>query len=155
MIREKVIELAYNEILYTEDPINSNKTKYGQWFGLDGLPWCGIFVSWIYDKAGLPLPKIGFDKGFASCQMAVNYYRDKKRITLKPKLGDLVFFDWDKNGRYDHVGIVTDLLTYGIILTIEGNTSIKSDRNGGSVMQRVRNRKLNMLFINPFDDETI
>ncbi len=50
----KIISVAENEIGYEEKPPNSNKTKYGKWFGLDGQPWCAMFVSWCYDKAGYP-----------------------------------------------------------------------------------------------------
>ena len=44
-----------------ESPPNSNRTKYGAWYGFDGFPWCAMFVSWVYDKAGSPLGKIGRD----------------------------------------------------------------------------------------------
>ena len=70
-----VIEIAKKEIGYSETPKNTNKTKYGKWFGLDGVAWCGIFVSWCYAQAGKPLGKIGFLKGFAGCQTAVAYFK--------------------------------------------------------------------------------
>ena len=73
----KIVEVAEKEIGYTENPPNSNKTKYGTWFGLPSLPWCGIFVSWVYAKAGQPLGNIGFLKGFAGCMTAVNYFKKK------------------------------------------------------------------------------
>jgi len=56
----KIVEIAEKEIGTTEYPANTNKTKYGAWFGLNGLAWCAIFVSWCYDKAGFPLGNIGF-----------------------------------------------------------------------------------------------
>ena len=55
----KIVTIASKEIGYSETPTNSNKTKYGKWFGLDGVAWCGMFVSWVYDKAGVPLGNIG------------------------------------------------------------------------------------------------
>ena len=61
----KIVEIALKEVGYTETPKNTNKTKYGKWFGMDGLAWCGMFVSWCYDQAGQRLPNIGFSKGFA------------------------------------------------------------------------------------------
>ena len=48
----KIVEIAEKEIGQVEVPKNSNKTKYGKWFGLDGVAWCGIFVSWCYSQAG-------------------------------------------------------------------------------------------------------
>lgn len=35
----KVVEVAKSQIGVTENPVNSNKTKYGKWFGWDGVPW--------------------------------------------------------------------------------------------------------------------
>ena len=65
-----------------------------------------------------------------------------------PSPGDIVFFDWDGNGRYDHAGIVT-WVESDHILTVEGNTSYKNQSNGGEVMSRVRQRALKMLFVHP------
>jgi len=76
----KIVEIARAEIGTKESPKNSNKTKYGKWFGLDGLAWCGMFVSWCYAMRGKPLPNIGYSKGFAGCQTAVAYFRKNKRI---------------------------------------------------------------------------
>ncbi|MBP8981479.1 MAG: CHAP domain-containing protein [Bacteroidales bacterium] len=144
----KIVDVALGEIRYREDPPNSNKTKYGEWFGLDGVPWCGIFVSWVYDQAGFPLGNIGFLKGFAGCQTAASHFLKTGEVVDVPSPGDIVFFDWDGNGRYDHAGIVT-WVESDHILTVEGNTSYKNQSNGGEVMSRVRQRTLKMLFVHP------
>src|SRR6516165_8549449 len=31
-----------------ESPPGSNRTPFGAWFGLDGVPWCNIFVSYCF-----------------------------------------------------------------------------------------------------------
>ena len=67
----KVIEIALAEVGTKESPKGTNKQKYGEWFGLNGVAWCGIFVSWCFSRSGFPLGKIGFTKGFAGCQTAV------------------------------------------------------------------------------------
>ena len=146
----KIIEVAEKEIGTTEFPINSNRTKYGKWFGLDSVAWCGIFVSWCYAKANTPLPKIGFTKGFAGCQTAVAYFKAHKKIVEFPQEGDIVFFDWNNDGRYDHTGIFVKWLNikFGEFETIEGNTSLTNDSNGGEVMRRKR-FKVNALFVRP------
>ena len=94
-IMSKIIEVASKEIGTVESPPNSNKTKYGKWFGFDGVAWCGMFVSWCYFNAGTPLPKIGFAKGFAGCQTAVAFFKKNEMITSAPVAGDIVFFDWN------------------------------------------------------------
>lgn len=132
----KITDIANKEVGYTENPKNTNKTKYGNWFGLDGLPWCGIFVSWCYAKAGTPLPKIGFTKGFASCQLAYDYFTKKGKITTTPVDGDIVLFDWNGDGRYDHAGIFVRGINSDRFETIEGNTSLSNQSNGGEVMIR-------------------
>lgn len=144
----KIIDIAAAEIGYTEIPANSNKTKYGKWFGFDGVAWCGMFVSWCYDKAGLPLGNIGFSKGFAGCQTAVAYYTKKNKLTKTPVEGDIVFFDWNGDGRYDHTGIFVRKIDDTYFETIEGNTSLTNQSNGGQVMRRKRKYK-GVLFVHP------
>ena len=138
----KIVEVAEKEIGQVEVPKNSNKTKYGKWFGFDGVAWCGMFVSWCYAQAGQQLPKIGFNKGFAGCQTAVAYFKKNNQLTTKPIAGDIVFFDWNKDGRYDHTGIFVKWLNENEFETIEGNTAIGNDSNGGQVMRRKRNKNV-------------
>ena len=144
----KIVETAQKEIGVVEVPKNSNKTKYGKWFGLDGVAWCGIFVSWVYAHSGKQLPKIGFLKGFAGCQTAVAYFKKKGWITTQPVAGNIVFFDWNQDGRYDHTGIFVKAIDKNTFESIEGNTSLTNQSNGGQVMQRVRNYKT-ALFVHP------
>ena len=134
----KVIAIAEKELGYSETPAGTNRTKYGTWFGYDGVAWCGMFVSWCFDKAGLPLGKIGFTKGFAGCQTAWAYFSKAGLLVTDPQPGDIVFFDWNGDGRYDHTGIYVKKLTPSTFETIEGNTAIGNDSNGGQVMRRVR-----------------
>lgn len=143
----KVVEVAEKEIGYSEIG-NTNKTKYGKWFGLDGVAWCGIFVSWVFDKAGVPLPKIGFTKGFAGCQTAVEYFRKKGQITTEPQAGDIVFFDWNGDKRFDHVGLFVRKIDDKTFETIEGNTSFANQSNGGEVMRRTRRYDV-AIFVHP------
>lgn len=148
----KVLQIAEKEVGYTEIPANSNKTKYGKWFGFDGVMWCGIFVSWCYDKAGFPLGNIGFLKGFAGCQTAVAHFRKTGEITENPVPGDIVFFDWNGDGRYDHVGLFAGWEKGKSFNTIEGNTAIGNDSNGGEVMRRKRGKITsagNVIFVHP------
>lgn len=147
MSKEKLIQIALKEVGYTENPKGSNKTKYGQWFGFDGVAWCGMFVSWCHDKAGVIMPKIGFSKpGFAGCQSAYAYWNKANKIVKDPEPGDIVLFDWNGDGRYDHTGIFYRNLGRtpvgdGFFEAIEGNTAVGNDSNGGQVMLRKRNYK--------------
>ncbi len=144
----KIIEIAQKEVGYVESA--GNKTKYGKWFGWDGQMWCAIFVSWCYAQAGKPLPKIGFTKGFAGCQTGYEYFKKNGWITDKPVAGDIVIFDWNGDKRYDHTGIFVQWYqeSLGMFISVEGNTALKNDSNGGSVMSRKRSSSM-AIFIHP------
>lgn len=146
---KKILEVAKTQIGVKETPKNSNKTKFGVWFGLDGVPWCGVFVSWVYWKAGFSLGKVGFLKGFAGCQYAVDFYKKNNKVVEDPKPGDIVFFDWNLDGRYDHTGIFVENIDNVYFKTIEGNTSLTNDSNGGEVMERKRKKGKGVLYVRP------
>jgi cell wall-associated NlpC family hydrolase len=56
--------------------------------------------------------------------------------TGAPRPGDIAVFDWD-GGVPDHVGIV--VRARGTALdTVEGNTAVGNDSDGGEVMRRRR-----------------
>jgi hypothetical protein len=72
-----------------------------------------------------------------------------KKLTMSPKEGDIVLYDFDGNGRYDHTGIfVRWIEPHRLFEAIEGNTSVNNQRNGGSVMLRKRKNKNFVKFVN-------
>lgn len=149
--REKLLAIAEKEIGTKEEPANSNKQKYGEWFGWNGVAWCAIFVSWVYDQAGFRLPAIGgHKKGFAYCPYMVTYARQNKLITLLPAPGDIVMFDWDADSKSDHTGIFKRWLNEQRteFECIEGNTSPTNNSNGGAVMLRKRKVSQVAAFVN-------
>lgn len=144
----RIIEIATGEIGITEMPPDSNKTKYGEWFGVNGVAWCAMFVSWVYANAGYALGNIGYSKGFAGCQTAYVHFKNSGELTQHPTEGDIVLFDWNGDGRFDHVGLFIRDLGNGKFETIEGNTAVGNDSNGGKVMRRERNYRF-ATFIHP------
>ena len=133
----RVLDVAELQLGYTESPAHSNQTKYGKAFGLDGQPWCLMFVWWVFQKAGFQLYKT------ASCTTLVNRYLagSPRQIILRDfKPGDIVFFDFSgQKNKTEHVGIVKRVSATGSTLTtIEGNTSTGDNCNGGMVMERKR-----------------
>ena len=142
-----VVKVALQEVGYIES--KGNRTKYGEWFRLNGVPWCGIFVSWCYAMGGIKLPRIGFWNGFAGCQTAVKYFSEKKMIVKNPVAGDIVFYDWQGDGLYNHAGIYLKHIGNDRFSAIEGNTSTTNQSNGGCVMVRNRHYK-NCLFVHVY-----
>lgn len=136
MSAQKVLDIARRNIGYKENPPNSNRTKFGAWYGMDREPWCAMFVSYCFYQAGLPLPATT-PKGFAYCPWGVNWFKKQGRWYKKPQVGDVVFFRWS-GAVAQHVGIVERVNPDGSIVTIEGNTSPSNNANGGAVMRRER-----------------
>ncbi len=169
MIREKIIEICVSQIGVTEFPANSNNVKYNTWFYghevFDGdklgahYPWCGTSVSWIYNESGRPLGTIDYRNGFAGCPYAVEHVSKWGKIVTIPLPGDVVFYDWDGDGKFDHTGIFEKDLGVGQFSAFEGNTSIpktgtpeeikKANSNGGIFMRRADRKYKNAIFVRP------
>src|SRR5262249_45139021 len=59
-------------------------------------------------------------------------------ITSSPISGDLVCYDWSRDGEYDHVGLFENWTSGRAFQAVEGNTSTSDNSNGGQVMRRQR-----------------
>lgn len=127
-MRDDIIGVALTQVGYTEGA--NNYTKYGEWYGMPNAPWCGIFVSWCANQAGIPTSVLK-RTGLANPNNFGLSYQDGADYT--PQKGDLFF----KKG-FSHVGLV--YYTEGAYFyTLEGNTSTTS-YDGTSVM--IRKRKI-------------
>lgn len=152
----QIIEIAKKELGTTETPINTNKQKYGAYFGQNGVPWCALFCSWCIVQVGLKLPRINI----AYCPDWVNWFKKMNRYFDKstiPQVGDLVFFAFSKkgieNGWTEHIGIVEKVNPNGSIVTLEGNTANGlegSQNNGGGVYRRTRSKPFITGYGRPF-----
>lgn len=146
-IQQKIIDIATKEVGYREGANKDN--KYGTWFSLNHVSWCGIFVSWCYAQAGVPLGIIDYLKGYASVPNALNHFRKTGEITTTPQPGDIVIFDWNCKGGAEHTGIIVRDLGNGTIETIEGNTSGTNASNGGCTERKIRPIKFVTAYIHP------
>lgn len=158
--RQKVIDIALNEVGYLEKGSNSsldsktgnagynNYTKYardlnnaGYYNGnKNGYAWCDVFVDWCFYKAygksvGQSLECQTGDLG-AGCGFSAQYYKNKGQFyTRNPQPGDQIFFGSASN--VTHTGLV-----YAVdgskVYTVEGNTSGSSGvvANGGGVFKK-------------------
>lgn len=128
----KFIEVAKEELSkgFKERILSSgegdNINPYGEWYGLNGEPWCAMFVSWCANKAGIlgdVVPR------YCLCSDGVSWYRARgryrKKGTYEPVPGDVIFYA-TVSGFYRHTGIVIDYdSTTKMVTTIEGNLSQK------------------------------
>lgn len=130
------VKIAASQIGTKESPAGSNRVKYWDWYGsLQGNPWCDCFVSWCADQIGAG----GIVGKYAYCPSHVNFAKKLGRWLdreEKPQPGDIIFFA--NKGTACHVGIVERRNGSSSVTTIEGNTSVSSNDNGGAVMRRTR-----------------
>ena len=100
---------------------NVGGQPYWSWYGFTSrVEWCACFVSWCYGQMGLTEPR------FSACQsQGIPWFQShgqwggRDYANIAP--GDAIFFDWDLDGRADHVGIVVG--TDGSkVYTVEGNS---------------------------------
>ena len=128
-----ILSIAKKEIGYKESPANSNKTKFGAWYGLDGYAWCVMFVQWVFHQGGVSLPI-----KTASCTQLMTAAKSSRVwVTSGYQPGDVVIYDWGGDKVPDHCGIV-ESVSGSSVVAIEGNTSVGNDSDGGEVMRRTR-----------------
>ena len=134
---KEILAVARKELGVKESPAGSNRTKYGAWYGLDGQPWCMMFIQWVFAHAGVPLPV-----KTASCGAFMRAAQAHGRwVTSNYQPGDIVIYDFPGGGATDHCGIVEQLAGGGI-MAIEGNTGSGNDADGGQVQRRIRSNKV-------------
>ena len=125
----RMVDAALSQVGYQEknkdgSPGRGNITKFGAWYGMDGQPWCAMFVSWAADQAGIlnnVVPRhASTARGVAAYQEAGLYAPNNSGY--QPREGDAIYFQ-SANGRIKHVGIVVafDPSTQRVY-TVEGNT---------------------------------
>ena len=140
---DKALHVASGYIGVSEQPAGSNKVMFSEWYGMTG-PWCLMFVTYCFVKAGSKT----FIKGskYAYCPyLLTDAKASRNGLRVIPKTdvrtGDIVLFDWNRDGTADHVGIVAKppAKKKATFTTIEGNTSGTNPSDGGMVatMSRV------------------
>jgi len=146
-IAKKFVDEAYAEE-------GDNLTIMGKWYGLNGQPWCAMFVSYCFDQAGLvQLVAAQSKKGFASCDAGLKYFAKNNQLVPvgQAQPGDIVFFQFDQDAEPDHVGIVYSNDGKNLVC-FEGNTSGDtkgSQSNGGGAYKKKRPYSLVMGVVRP------
>ncbi len=125
---DRALKDAENHVAET----GNNLTPFGEWYGMNGQPWCCMYVTYQLCKAGYP----GFERGkFASyCGSVVDAARRRERglaLTTSPERGDLVIYNKD-----EHIEFFVEWVTPNeSFRAVGGNTSGHdgSRSNGGEV----------------------
>ena len=126
-------EWCKSEIGYHEGANNANKyAMSSDWderlygFSADNVPWCDVFVDAAYincfgyeDAIRMTYQ---YPRGYASCSMSANAYKNNGAFFKTPEVGDQIFFYVD--GYINHTGIVVAVNTvHNTIQCVEGNYS--------------------------------
>lgn len=140
---ESVVNKAISEIGYKEDPPHTNFTKFGELYGVVGVPWCVIFLWWCFQEVGESAAFFG-GKKTASCGQLYSWHKQNGQ-TAKPtdiQRGDIVILNFHGTEETEHCGIV-ETVGFDAIVTIEGNTTVsgQSEDNGGIVARKTRYRR--------------
>ena len=151
---DMLLAAAINELGYSAT--KGGYSKYGEWGGSAYGEWCSEFVSWCVNFADeyYGVSMLGTDYPLqTSCEGGSMWYKERGRyVTVGgglrgeegqfylsdgvavadrpyiPQPGDLIYIEWYKYNRLDHVGIVEFVTQDGDgtywVHTIEGNNHI-------------------------------
>ena len=142
--RSAIIATALGDVGTTEWPPGSNRTRFGARWGLNGVPWCAIWVGDVYQRNGHDLrAELTPEWAYTPAGLAAGRRAGWAVRHQDARPGDIVFFNFPGGEAVDHVGIVESDLG-GVLRTIEGNTSPGdgSQADGGGVWRRQRDWSL-------------
>jgi hypothetical protein len=151
--RERALDGATGWLGYTESPAGSNHTTFGEYYGMDLQPWCAMFVTYCYEVEAGGSPSFARGSRYAYVPYIVSDAAKATNgltITQAPNPGDLVCYDWEQDGTFDHVELF-ESGSPGSFSAVGGNTSSDnngSQSNGGGVYRRQRsNSQASVLFV--------
>lgn len=133
--REDLLNIAMTQLGYEESDIDfivddngvkQGYTRYGKWYGSTYADWCGMFISFCLEHAGISA---------AQFPREANPSKWKKQLSWKgayvddedeyvPQRGDLIFFNYKEENAPVHMAIV-EMVTENTIYTLEGNSEKK------------------------------
>lgn len=157
---EELAKIAKTQIGVKEEGGNNKgpmivEYQKATWLKPGPWPWCAAFVDWVIMKT-LTSKDVMNELGLKNATQAKNWrprtaaawdfdkWSTSKGFTIltendKAKVGDIVTFD------FSHVGIIIEDQSDDYIITVEGNTNVKGERDsvsGDGVWQKRRHKKI-------------
>lgn len=108
--------------------------------------WCATFVSALFIKADaeeMIATECSCENMITGMKKLGIFIEDENRV---PKAGDIVFYDWQDNGKGDNKGWSDHV---GIVETVNGNTFTVIEGNKNDSVAR-RNVKVNQIYLRGF-----
>jgi hypothetical protein len=142
-LKEDALEYASGQIGTKESPAGSNLQKYGAWYGMNGVPWCAIFVSYCLSQAHYKKPNGELWK----YSYVPTIYNDALNgrygmsLTHSPQPGDLVCYTFNgtPNAHVAFFDAWADKVNRYFFDDLGGNTGPVDMSNGGEVLRQRRN----------------
>lgn len=155
---KQIIDKAKSYIGTKESPPGSNNVifntdYYGHPVSGSYYYWCCTFVWDVFRMCNAS--KLFYDgQKTASCTAVLRWAQSKGLIVSNSsgKEGDIILFDWDHSGDADHIGLIISKNSNGSYQTVEGNTSLSNNSNGGSVMERTRSSCIRAIIRPKYDN---
>lgn len=143
---ELLIEIAKKEVGTIEGP-KDNETKYGAFTKVNFNPWCGSFLMWCANEAGVKVPNTVSTVSGAAAFNKMGTWFDAD-CGEAPQPGDFLYHDFPGDGvdRISHVSLCVKDNGDGTVVSIDGNSASSakgSQRNGGEVVMKDRAYKAN------------
>lgn len=148
-IGHHALRIATASVGVRESPAESNRGPIVDTFlaacgfrfrkGQRGQPWCACFITWALRKAGWK--QSGWNLAYVPSWVATAHQSAHGLRVIaasEVQAGDVVCFDWERNGIADHIGFAAGPVRGGSFPTVEGNTSAGNNSNGGQVQERMR-----------------
>ena len=108
--------------------VKYNDAFYGH---ASSAAWCNTFAWWVLNTSGSG-DQFPYSAG---CQPTLEWFNAKGQYTTdisSAQPGDLIFFDWGKDGPdADHIGIIESVNSDGTLTVIEGNSTNTNGGNNG------------------------
>lgn len=114
---DEVLAFSRTQLGECEHPMGSNCCKYNDWFGAGCVPWCAVFISWVYfhiDPSLIHNLKTYYSGDFIT--MGRKYGLE----IFTPLPGCIAVMDYGDQGITDHVGLV-ESISGDYMTLIEGN----------------------------------
>jgi hypothetical protein len=141
----KALAVAVSEIGNHESPYGSNLSKYGAWYGFNGVPWCAIFESWCFASSGRTSYRYAaVEQIYADAAAG----RNGLKLVWSPMPGDVCCFNLHGDP-FAHTSFFERWIDEqaGSFYDIGGNTGPTNISNGGAVMRQQRNRGMVSHFV--------
>jgi CHAP domain len=120
----RIVRVAQSQLGVRERPPGSNCTSYGPC-----EPWCALFVTWVWRRAGIPVPSLAFSGAiYAWAQRHGHVY--SAGVVPRPGWAALFGSGPANPATSVHVGIVESVLPNDEITLINGNFDDSVMRTG-------------------------